>query len=193
MHFLSKRLTSLACRSGLAATLAVVTAGAASAAPVDAVPLDRPGTRMITTPEAPEPAPLPGMPSTEAPAAPEGQAVPAATATTQPAALRAAEAALLRIPFGQQDATLTPQASAEVKAFAAKFRQHGGRVTLKAYAGAAGDDGTNARRLSLKRALAVRELLLAEGVSAESLIVRALGGARDTGPLDRVDIVRAGG
>jgi len=192
MHFLSKHLTSLACRSGLAATLAVMTAGAAAAAPVDAVPLDRPGTRMITTPEAPEPAPLPGMPSTEAPAAPEAQAVPA-TATTQPAALRAAEAALLRIPFGQQDATLTPQTSAEVKAFAAKFRQHGGRVTLKAYAGAAGDDGTNARRLSLKRALAVRELLLAEGVSAESLIVRALGGARDTGPLDRVDIVRAGG
>ncbi|KAB7740788.1 OmpA family protein [Parvibaculum sedimenti] len=189
MHFLSKHLTSLACRIGLAAALALTAAGAASAAPVDAVPMERPGTRIITTPEAPEPTPLPSIPAMPVPDAP-------AAAQTQPSAatqLHAAEPALLRVAFGRQDATPTPQAAADVKAFAANFKQHGGRVTLKAYAGAAGDDGTNARRLSLKRALAVREILLSEGIAAERLNVRALGGARDTGPLDRVDIVRTGG
>lgn len=189
MHFLSKRLTSLACCSGIAATLALASAGAASAAPVDAVPMERPGTQIIATPEAPEPTSLPSIPAMPAPAA------PAPTEATQNATpqLHAAEPALLRVAFEQLDATPTPQAAAEIKAFAARFKQHGGRVTLKAYAGAAGDDGTNARRLSLKRALAVREILLSEGIAAERLNVRALGGVRDTGPLDRVDIVRVGG
>lgn len=173
---------SLACRSGFAATLAMMSAGPVSAAPVDAVPLERPGTQIITAPEAPEPAPLPATPSTGAPD----------TGTPQPVTLHAAEPALLRVTFGQQDTTLTPQTTAEVKTFAASFKQQTGRVTLKAYAGTAGDDGSNARRLSLKRALAVREILLSEGVAPERLIVRALGGARDTGPLDRVDIVRPG-
>ncbi|MFZ2467130.1 MAG: hypothetical protein WAW54_01945, partial [Parvibaculum sedimenti] len=70
MHFLSKHLTSLACRSGLAAALALTAAGAASAAPVDAVPMERPGTRIITTPEAPEPTPLPSIPAMPVPDAP---------------------------------------------------------------------------------------------------------------------------
>jgi len=39
--------------------------------------------------------------------------------------------------------------------------------------------------------LAVREVLLAQGIAAERLDVRALGGARDSGAPDRVDIVYA--
>lgn len=185
MHSMSKRLTSLARGTGLAAAIAMVSPSASHAAPVDAVPLERPGTQIIAAPETPEPAPLPAAPATDIPAAPGAN-------TARPAALRPAEPALLRVTFGQQDATLTPQATAEVKAFAASFKERAGRITLKAYAGAAGDDGSNARRLALKRVLAVREILLSEGIAPERLIVRALGGARDTGPLDRVDIVRPG-
>ncbi len=62
------------------------------------------------------------------------------------------------------------------------------RVELQAYGGNRGDKGSDARRLSLKRALAVRQALIDDGVSAERIDVRAMGGADDTGPADRVDV-----
>ena len=66
------------------------------------------------------------------------------------------------------------------------------RVELQAYGGPKGDKGSDARRLSLKRALAIRQVLIEDGVSADRIDVRAMGGADDTGPLDRVDVfVRA--
>jgi len=66
------------------------------------------------------------------------------------------------------------------------------RVELQAYAGAKGDKGSDARRLSLKRALAIRQVLIEDGVSADRIDVRAMGGVEDSGPADRVDVfVRA--
>ena len=66
------------------------------------------------------------------------------------------------------------------------------RIELQAYGGAKGDKGSDARRLSLKRALAIRQVLIDDGVSPDRIDVRAMGGADDTGPLDRVDVfVRA--
>lgn len=66
------------------------------------------------------------------------------------------------------------------------------RVELQAYAGAKGDKGSDARRLSLKRALAIRQVLIEDGVSADRIDVRAMGGVDDSGPADRVDVfVRA--
>ncbi len=65
------------------------------------------------------------------------------------------------------------------------------RIQLEAYGGKQGDKGSDARRLSLKRALIVRQLLIDDGVPSERIDVRAMGGASD-GALDRVDIfVRA--
>jgi outer membrane protein OmpA-like peptidoglycan-associated protein len=67
------------------------------------------------------------------------------------------------------------------------------RVELQAYGGAKGDKGSDARRLSLKRALAIRQVLIDDGVSPERIDVRAMGGADDSGPADRVDVyVRSG-
>ena len=67
------------------------------------------------------------------------------------------------------------------------------RVQLEAYGGAPGDKSSDARRLSLKRALAVRQLLIDNGVPSNRIDVRAMGGADDKGPADRVDVfVRAG-
>lgn len=64
----------------------------------------------------------------------------------------------------------------------------GARVELEAFGGAKGDKGSDARRLSLKRALAIRQVLIESGVSADRIDVHANGGVDDTGPADRVDV-----
>jgi outer membrane protein OmpA-like peptidoglycan-associated protein len=64
----------------------------------------------------------------------------------------------------------------------------GARVELQAFGGAKGDKSSDARRLSLKRALAIRQVLIEDGVSADRIDVRAMGGVDDTGPTDRVDV-----
>jgi outer membrane protein OmpA-like peptidoglycan-associated protein len=63
-----------------------------------------------------------------------------------------------------------------------------GGVEVDAYGGAAGDKSSDARRLSLRRALAVRQLLIDNGVPADRINVRALGGIEDRGQPDRVDV-----
>ena len=62
------------------------------------------------------------------------------------------------------------------------------RVQILAYGGDKGDKGSDARRLSLKRALAIRQVLIDDGVASERIDVRAMGGADDGGPADRVDV-----
>jgi outer membrane protein OmpA-like peptidoglycan-associated protein len=62
------------------------------------------------------------------------------------------------------------------------------RIQLIAYGGTRGDKGSDARRLSLKRALAIRQVLIDDGVPAERIDVRAMGGVDDSGPTDRVDV-----
>ncbi|HWY62029.1 MAG TPA: OmpA family protein [Rhizomicrobium sp.] len=64
----------------------------------------------------------------------------------------------------------------------------GSRIQLLAYGGDKGDKGSDARRLSLKRALAIRQVLIDDGVPSERIDVRAMGGADDGGPADRVDV-----
>jgi outer membrane protein OmpA-like peptidoglycan-associated protein len=66
------------------------------------------------------------------------------------------------------------------------------RVQLEAYGGPRGDKSSDSRRLSLKRALVIRELLIEDGVPSEKIDVRAMGGVEDSGATDRVDVfVRA--
>jgi outer membrane protein OmpA-like peptidoglycan-associated protein len=62
------------------------------------------------------------------------------------------------------------------------------RVELEAFGGAKGDKGSDARRLSLKRALAIRQVLIDDGVAPDRIDVHANGGVDDTGPADRVDV-----
>jgi outer membrane protein OmpA-like peptidoglycan-associated protein len=64
----------------------------------------------------------------------------------------------------------------------------GARVQILAYGGAKGDKGSDARRLALKRALAIRQVLIDDGVPSERIDVHAMGGVEDTGPTDRVDV-----
>lgn len=66
------------------------------------------------------------------------------------------------------------------------------QIQLMAFGGAAGDKGSDAKRISLKRALAIRQLLIDNGVPSNKIITKAMGGATDNGEPDRVDIyVRA--
>jgi outer membrane protein OmpA-like peptidoglycan-associated protein len=65
------------------------------------------------------------------------------------------------------------------------------QIQLMAFGGAPGDKGSDAKRISLKRALAIRQLLIDNGVPSNRIITKAMGGATD-GEADRVDIyVRA--
>jgi outer membrane protein OmpA-like peptidoglycan-associated protein len=62
------------------------------------------------------------------------------------------------------------------------------RIELQAFGGTKGDKGSDARRLSLKRALAIRQVLIDDGVAPDRIDVRAMGGTDDSGPTDRVDV-----
>jgi outer membrane protein OmpA-like peptidoglycan-associated protein len=63
------------------------------------------------------------------------------------------------------------------------------RLQLVAYASGGDDAGSQARRLSLSRALAVRSYLIDQGVRSTRMDVRALGNRVPSGPPDRVDVV----
>lgn len=73
---------------------------------------------------------------------------------------------------------------------AALLARHGdARITLNAYAGTRGDiTPREARRLSLARALAVRDYLTKKGIASGRIDVRALGANVPSGDMDRVDI-----
>lgn len=91
----------------------------------------------------------------------------------------------------------TPELAGSMKELAATLNSALGagalRVQLDAFGGAPGDKSTDARRVSLKRALVIRQLLIDAGVPASRIDVRAMGGIDDTGNADRVDVyVRAG-
>lgn len=62
------------------------------------------------------------------------------------------------------------------------------RLELLAYASAENGSTSNARRLSLSRALAVRAYLIDRGIKTVRFIVRAQGDRFDSGPADRVDL-----
>lgn len=64
-------------------------------------------------------------------------------------------------------------------------------VQLFAYAGQENIDATQARRLSLSRAMAVRAFLIGKGVRPARMQVRALGNKTTSGSPDRVDVVPA--
>ena len=68
-------------------------------------------------------------------------------------------------------------------------------LNLYAYAAGVPDDPSTPRRLSLSRALAVRAILINEGIASTRIYPRALGATPGPsgmdGPPDRVDVVLA--
>lgn len=64
----------------------------------------------------------------------------------------------------------------------------GDRIEIIGFGGQPGEKSSAARRLSLERALAVRQALVVDGVPVDRIDVKALGGVEDSGATDRVDI-----
>ncbi len=63
------------------------------------------------------------------------------------------------------------------------------RVQLHGYASGASDSPSQARRLSLFRALSVRTYLMKKGIRSTRIDVRALGKKADGEDANRVDVI----
>ncbi len=96
----------------------------------------------------------------------------------------------LRLPFLAEAATLPPGAEQPLGRLAALLEADRAlRLQLKAYAGGDSGSASQARRLSLSRALAVRSFFIEQGVRSTRIDVRALGNRTEEAPVDRVDIL----
>ena len=141
----------------------------------------------------------------EAPKAAEVETPPAAVEPEQPEAATEEEpaqiAALDPNLVIEQDNRLTikfPEGVSDLPAgvkpaldkLATRMEEDGDlRVQLLGYAAAAGESPSQARRMSLFRALSVRTYLMKKGVRSTRMDVRALGNKVEDGSADRVDIV----
>lgn len=173
---------------------AAVTPPPARPAPVRPAPStasDFPGVDLITgTGRQTAPAaPAPQRPAATPAAAPKP---PARTAAITPPRSRPASGARKdSISFAPNASDPSGSAVATVRSLASSLSGSlgdAGRIQLMAYAGAKGEKTSDTRRLSLKRALVIRQLLIDDGIPSERIDVFALGGADDDGPLDRVDV-----
>ncbi|WP_155992502.1 OmpA family protein [Fodinicurvata fenggangensis] len=95
------------------------------------------------------------------------------------------------IEFTSESADLSEASRSQLRQLAAQLSERSSmRVQLLAYAEGSDEDASQARRLSLSRALAVRAYLLDHGIRSTRIDVRALGhNAPGDGSVNRVDIV----
>ena len=130
-----------------------------------------------------------------APTAPPPEA-PAQTAVARPPAAGAPPvntAPAERILFQPDETSLADAARRELDRLASRLSADSRLyVQLVAYAGAGGGDASQARRLSLTRALAARSYLVDHGVEIRQIDVRPLGNKFEPGgEADRIDLVVA--
>jgi len=109
-------------------------------------------------------------------------------APAQPVNPVAGFSVLTRVRFRNGQSDLGNEAKASLDTLAARLLANEERVRLAAFSGQAGDTSSEARRLSLERALAVRTYLVSKGVPISRVDVLAFGGSTDGTP-DRVDVM----
>ncbi len=130
----------------------------------------------MTAPEQPT---TPAVAATTTP--PEAPPPPPSTATDGSVALS--------VPFSANASELPPASQDELRAIAQQMAADDSlRLTIRAYAEGTAEDASQARRLSLSRALAIRSYLIEQGIRGPRMDVRALG-HRIEPPRDRVDLV----
>lgn len=96
---------------------------------------------------------------------------------------------LSTIPFVRGSDNFDSSVAETLRRLADVLQQNGGvRITLTAYADNTGTTPREARRLSLSRALAIRDYLTSRGISSSRIDVRALGANVPSGDPDRVDV-----
>ncbi len=93
------------------------------------------------------------------------------------------------IVFDRMGTDLTGDSEEALDRLAVSLRGNDERIQLRAFGGDVADRTHVARRLALRRALSVRNYLMDRGISQDRITVRAMGGALDGGPSDRVDVV----
>lgn len=156
-------------------------------APIPVPPVPPPPPSLpppLVVPIRPPPPPLPATVKLDAP----GEATPIKDG--------------LRLTFAPDGAALNPTTDAAIRKVAHAPSVGAANFTITAFAKGLPDDPSAARRLSLSRALAVRSVLINEGVTSLHIYVKALGAERAPGverapgaptpeeaPADRVDIV----
>jgi outer membrane protein OmpA-like peptidoglycan-associated protein len=134
---------------------------------------------------APPPAPAAPAVSTPAPAV----AVPAPAAEPAvPVAPAVPEKVDLSVLFDANSSQLSDAGRQALQKFASGALGGNGRIELRAFAGGNDEQATQARRLSLARALAVRSFLTQQGFATTRVDVRALGNQGGGGNADRVDL-----
>jgi outer membrane protein OmpA-like peptidoglycan-associated protein len=146
---------------------------------------------------APEPPPPPPVLAERAPAPPPPtSAAPAAAApgpqvATAPATGATRAGNRLRLVFDGTSSELSDSAKQELQQLAADLTKQGStRIQLLAYAEGTPTTLSQARRLSLDRALTVRSYLANQGVNTTRIDVRALGNQTENGaPANRVDLM----
>jgi outer membrane protein OmpA-like peptidoglycan-associated protein len=121
--------------------------------------------------------------------------VRAAPTAPQPAAapqVAAAAGTLSRVLFAPGSADLSDDGRRELAQLATRLGRDGeSRIQLLAYAEGTAENESQARRLSLSRALAVRSYLIEQGIRSTRVNVQALGIKSGGGPADRVDAMAA--
>jgi outer membrane protein OmpA-like peptidoglycan-associated protein len=159
-------------------TTAKLAAPASPATPAvpPAIPQAEPDTAVVNPIPAPEP--------------PAGAPPPPPPPVSETAATKAAPTnAGLRLTFAPGASDLNPDSTASIKDLtSAAPAGDGTTFNVQAYAPGTADDPSTARRISLARAMAVRNALVADGVPSARIFVRALGAQHGDGPPDRVDI-----
>jgi outer membrane protein OmpA-like peptidoglycan-associated protein len=97
---------------------------------------------------------------------------------------------MVRLGFKGGEAKLPAPAIKQLDGVISKLtKQTTLRLQLLAYADGATTSGSQARRLSLSRALAVRSYLIEKGIRSTRIDVRALGNQVKGSPADRVDVI----
>lgn len=95
---------------------------------------------------------------------------------------------LLRLLFDAGSPALTFEAAGELDGLTGDLLGNSVRLEVHAYAGGPDGSSSDNRRLSLKRALAVRGYLVEKDIAAARIDIHAEGSAPDSDPADRVDI-----
>ncbi|HVM77482.1 MAG TPA: OmpA family protein [Stellaceae bacterium] len=163
----------------------------AQAAPAPSAPAPAPAPSVTAAaPQAPSAAP----PAPTPPPAPRTAAntpPPPAPAPQQTASLPPSGGLPARIMFPANVTDLPDQAKPSLEAVAKAMKADANlKVQLMAYASGSTDQTSQARRISLSRAIAVRSYLIEQGVNSMRIDVHALGNKTDSGgPLDRVDVI----
>lgn len=101
----------------------------------------------------------------------------------------AATAGANRLTFDAGSATLNDSTRRTLDALAAQLSGNEQRLKVVAYAAGQSNNVSQARRLSLSRALAVRAYLIDKGIRSTRMDVQAMGAPENgNGPADRVDL-----